>query len=149
MLVRKSFAIGLGILATAFLLRVVGQVLVAFFQVPFLPPMSEWYSGVVPYRVLLPIQIMILLLQASISLNIWRDAGFFACRRPQAGQVLFWFSVVYFLSMVVRYILTMYLYPERRWLTGTIPIFFHWVLAAYLFVLSRYQFSADGEKLPD
>ncbi len=32
----------------------------------------------------------------------------------------------------------MVLHPERRWLgTGTIPIAFHWVLAAFLFRLGR------------
>jgi hypothetical protein len=34
----------------------------------------------------------------------------------------------------------MALYPERRWLgTGTIPIVFHWVLAAYLFTLAHFH----------
>jgi hypothetical protein len=146
---RKTYAIVLGILAAAFFLRVLGQVLVAFFEVTFLPPMPEWHSGLLPYSVLLPIQIVILLLQAKVSLDIWRGAGFFAFRRPRAGRSLCWFSYVYFLSMVVRYGATMYLYPERRWLTGTIPIFFHWVLAAYLFVLGRYHVSADYSASPE
>jgi hypothetical protein len=136
---RRSYAIALGILASAFFLRVLGQLLVAFFQVSFLPPMAEWYSGLLPYPVLLPVQIVILVVQAKISWDIWRDRGFFAIRRPRTGRFLTIFSCVYFLAMVVRYGLTMYLYPEGRWFSGTIPIFFHWVLAAYLFVLGRYQ----------
>lgn len=136
---RKAYAVVLGILAFAFFLRVLGQVLVAFFQVGFLPPMAEWYSGLLPYPVLLPIQILILIVQAKVSLDIGRDSGFFAARRQRAGKFLCWFSYVYFAAMVLRYVITMSLYPERRWLTGTIPIFFHWVLAAYLFVLGRYQ----------
>jgi ABC-type transport system involved in cytochrome c biogenesis permease subunit len=123
-----------------------GQVLVAFFGVTFLPPMSEWYSALITYPVLLPIQIVILFLQTKISLDIWGGVGFFARRRPRAGRALCWFSYVYFLAMVVRYVLTMYLYPERRWLSGTIPIFFHWVLATYVFVLGRYYLSADREQ---
>jgi hypothetical protein len=142
----KAYAIVLGILAAAFLLRVCGQLLVAFFGVTFLPPMSQWYSGLVPYAVLLPIQIVILLLQAKVSLDIWRSNGFFARRRPYAGRALCWFSYIYFIAMVVRYVLTMYLYPQRRWFAGTIPIFFHWVLAAYLFVLGRYHRSVERKR---
>jgi hypothetical protein len=29
--------------------------------------------------------------------------------------------------------------PEQRWLGGTIPIVFHWVLAVFLFVLGASQ----------
>ncbi len=44
-------------LAFLFLLRVLGQVLVAFFEVGPLPPMAEWYSGLVPYPVLLRVKV--------------------------------------------------------------------------------------------
>ncbi len=40
--------------------------------------------------------------------------------------------------LVPRYVVVMTLYPER-WLGGTIPIFFHWVLAAYLFAYGRFH----------
>ncbi len=146
---RRIYAVNLGVLAFAFFLRVLGQVLVAFFQVDFLPPMAEWYSGLLPYPVLLPIQLLILVVQAKVSLDIWRDSGFFAIRRPRAGKVLCWFSYVYFAGMVLRYVLTMSIYPERRWFTGTIPIFFHWVLAAYLFVLGRFYVWAGRGASPE
>ncbi len=142
---RRGYAVVLGALAFAFFLRVLGQVLVAFFRVDFLPPMAAWYSGLLPYPVLLPSQCLILVVQAKISLDVWRDSGFFATRRPRAGKVLCWFSYVYFAGMVLRYVLTMSLYPERRWFTGAIPIFFHWVLAGYLFVLGRFQVRAGRE----
>ena len=134
----QRYALGLGCLAGAFLLRVLGQVLVAFLHVDFLPPMREWYLGLIPYHVLLPIQIVILAVQALISRDVWRDSGFFAGHRPRLGRGLCWFSCVYFLGMLLRYILTMAYYPERRWFGGTIPIFFHFVLAGYLYVLGRY-----------
>ena len=116
-----------------------GQALVAFPGVKFLPPMEAWYSGLIPYPALLPIQIVILAFQAKISADLWRGAGYFALRRPRSGRVLRWFSFFYFLAMLLRYLVTMILYPNMRWLGGTIPIFFHWVLAAYLFVLGRFQ----------
>jgi hypothetical protein len=40
--------------------------------------------------------------------------------------------------MILRYFVSGYLHPERRfWPPGSLPILFHFVLAAYLFVLSR------------
>ena len=137
---RKSarYATILGSLAFLFFLRVLGQVLVAFFKVTFLPPMEQWYSGLIPYRILLPIQIVIVLVQARLSVDLCLGKGFFVRRRPAAGRILSWFSAVYFLAMLARYIITMTLYPERRWFGGTIPIFFHWVLAAYLRLYGRY-----------
>ena len=82
---------------------------------------------------------MILGVQAKVARDFWGGQGFFVVRRPRAGRVLTGFAVIYFAVMVVRYILTMTWYPERRWLgTGTIPIAFHWVLAAWLFTLGRF-----------
>ncbi len=142
----RRYAIILACLATAFLSRVVGQLLVAVLHVDFLPPMAEWYSGVIPYPILLPIQIVILIVQGVISRSIWLRTGYFAIRRPRAGRQLCRFSYLYAAAMLVRYAVTMYIYPERRWLSGTIPIFFHWVLAAYLFILGRYQLSVDRDQ---
>lgn len=54
-----------------------------------------------------------------------------------------------FLAMVVRYGWTMTARPELRWFTGTIPIWFHMVLAAFLFTLGDYHArrgSASGER---
>jgi hypothetical protein len=143
---RRVYAFVLGVLAFAFSLRVLGQVLVAFFRVDFLPPMTAWYSGLLPYPVLLPIQILILIVQAKVFLDIWRDAGFFALRRPRTGKILCCLSFVYFAAMVLRYVLSMSLHPERRWFTGTIPIFFHCVLAGYLFVLGRFHGTSERAK---
>jgi hypothetical protein len=39
-------------LFTLLVLRVGGQALVAFFDLPFLPAMQAWYSGLVPYEYL-------------------------------------------------------------------------------------------------
>jgi len=129
----------LSVLAGLFFLRVLGQALVALAGVTVLPAMPEWYSGLLPYPLLLPAQLVILLVQGKISLDLARGHGFFVTRRPRAGRGLQRLAAVYFLAMVLRYALTMAWYPERRWLgTGTIPIVFHWVLAAYLFTLGRF-----------
>ncbi len=108
--------------------RVLGQGLVAFFHVDFLPPMDAWYSGLIPYPMLLSIQIAILAVQARVSRDLWRSSGYFAVRRPRAGGWLCRFSYLYFAVILARFFLTS---------THRIPIFFHWVLAAYVFLLGR------------
>jgi hypothetical protein len=135
----------LWLLTGLFFLRVLGQVLVALLQVRFLPPMSEWYSGLIPYSVLLPIQLAILALMAKINLGLSSGAGLFAIPRRGLGRFLRGFSIVSFLAMVARYAIGMALHPGRRWLGGTIPTTFHWVLAAYLFLWALVSTRAAAE----
>ena len=134
----RTYSITLGCLAALFMARVAGQAAVAFFHVGFLPPMQEWYSGLLPYPLLLPVQLAILAFQFEVSRELWVGRGRLVVPRPRLGTFLKWFSLVYFVGMLTRYIITMALFPERRWFGGSIPIFLHWVLAAYLYLLSRY-----------
>jgi hypothetical protein len=139
----RAFAVTLWLLAALFFLRVLGQGLVAFFHVGWLPAMGEWYSGLLPYPLLLPAQILILAVMLKVGLDFSRGAGWSVVPRPTLAPWLVGFSAAYFAVMAVRYALTMALHPERRWLgTGTIPIVFHWVLAGYLLTLGRYYATA-------
>ena len=135
----KARAILLALLAGAFLARVAGQLIVVLAAPDWLPPMDEWQSGLLPYPVLFASQLMILTLQWRISWDLWRSSGRFAVRYPRFGIGLRWFSYLYFGSMVVRYVLTVALVPDRRWFGGTIPIVFHVVLAAYLYIWSGFH----------
>lgn len=135
----RRYPLLLGILSFLFLLRVLGQVLVAFFGANFLPPMESWYSGLIPYSFLLPIQIFFIVVMVKVVIDLFRGYGFFTRPKPRAGIFIKWFSYIYFLAMVLRYVITMWLHPELRWLTGTIPIWFHIVLAAFLYTYSHYQ----------
>ena len=138
--VRWSCAVAMWTLLGLFVLRVTGQVLVAFLDVKFLPPMSEWYSGLLPYPILLPVQCVIIALFARICIDITRGHGTLAYASEQIGTFLTWFSAIYAVSVLTRYAITMSIHPDRRWLgTGTIPIVFHLILASYLFVWSRYH----------
>ena len=129
----------LWLLLGLFCLRVLGQVLVAFWGVGFLPPMEEWYSGLIPYPILLPIQILIILLFAKVCLDFSRGRGFFVEPRRVFGRGVLYFGYVYLAGMVLRYVIRMSLYPEERWFGGTIPIFFHWVLAAFVILFGRFH----------
>lgn len=124
----RGYATVLWLLTVLFLLRVLGQVLVAFVGVTFLPPMPGWYSGLLPYPVFLPTQILILLIQVKIGLDFSRARGVFVRPRPRVGRALRW--VIYALAMLVRLLVTR---------SHPIPVVFHWVLATYLFALGHFH----------
>ena len=131
-------------LLALFALRVAGQLAVALGRAPFLPPMSDWYSGLLPYTPLLVSQIAIIVIFTKICVDQSRGTGYFA--RPQAhlAKPLWYFGWLYAGAMAIRYIATMTLYPERRWTGGTIPIVFHVVLAAFLLILAQYHRAATA-----
>jgi uncharacterized protein len=129
----------LWILMALFCLRVLGQVLVEFWGVRFLPPSKEWASGLIPYPWLLASQIAIVVLQLRIGLDFTRQSGWSYRPRRRAGVTLLTFGIVYLAAMIVRYMVRMSLYPEERWTGGTIPIVFHWVLAAYVLLIGFHH----------
>ena len=126
-------------LAGAFSLRVAGQVLVVAAHPAWLPPTEQWYSGLVPYSVLLPMQLALLGLMIAIVRDVSAGQGRFATSRPRLGAFLTRASYVYAAAMVVRYGARMWLLPDQRWIGGTIPIVFHLVLATFMYVWGREQ----------
>ena len=134
----RAYAVLLGVLTLVFAAQVFGQLLVAVFGVGFLPPMDAWYSGLIPYPALLPIQIAILAIQLEICRELWVGGGAASVSRPLLGRTLAWVSLVYALSMGTRLVITSVTLPEAGRFGDTIPIVFHWVLAAYLWILSRH-----------
>ena len=123
----SSAAVVLTALTLLFLARVVGQVLVVFVGVAWLPPVESWYSGLLPYPVLLPAQLVILAAQAVLDRAAWTGRAWLLRPRPDAARRLRWFSYLYALAMAVRWAVTG---------THGIPVVFHWVLAAYLYTLA-------------
>lgn len=134
---RFAFVMSLSLLL--FFLRVLGQLLVALYSPSWLPPMEHWYSGLIPYPVLLPIQLLMLPIMLWMCLSVWNDTGLFAGRSARWGRGLVAFAYLYFGVMLLRYVVTMWSFPGRRWLgEGTIPIVFHWVLALFCYTYGRY-----------
>jgi hypothetical protein len=129
----------LWVLLALFVCRVLGQLIVVLYAPEFLPPMKEWYSGLMPYRYLLPTQILIIGFFAKIALDIHRGVGRFSKPNRKLGLFLRNFGYFYFGAMIFRYILRMSMYPEERWFGGTIPIIFHFVLATFLIVWGKYS----------
>jgi len=92
----------LAALALLFLLRVLGQALAAFAHVAWLPAMSAWYSGLVPYPVLLPAQAVLLGLLAWICADVARGAGWWARPRPRLAAWLPPLAIGYARVMLLR-----------------------------------------------
>ena len=133
---RRAYAAVMGALLALFLLRVVGQVVVATAAPRWLPPIARWYSGLMPYRYLLPTQIVFLVVMTAMTVSVARGAPPLGARPAGAGTWLVWASYVYALGMVVRSIRYIRAAPERRGVL--IPIVFHFVLAAFLFTYGSY-----------
>lgn len=118
------------ILSALFIARVVGQIVVVLRAPHWLPPMKDWYSGLMPYRYLLPAQIAIIALQLFMIRQIANGAP----RNHDLAMGIFGFASVYAAVMLVRFILLRTRHRDYRWYEGgMIPILFHWVLAAFLF----------------
>jgi hypothetical protein len=117
-----------------FLIRVAGQVLVWRRSPDWLPPMQEW--NLLPYRILLPIQLVFLASMIAIATTVERFEP-----RPSLGRFLIALAIVYAAAMVVRYAVRMWRRPDARWFGGAIPIVFHLVLAAFLLTWGNYHVS--------
>lgn len=142
----KRTAIMLWILLVLFVFRVVGQLIVVLWAPGFLPPMHAWYSGLMPYRYLLPVQILIVIFLTMITLDISRGSGFWARPKCGLGLLLWNFGIIYFFSMVIRYFLQMSWHSDQRWFGGTIPIVFHCVLATYIILLGKYYLDSSNSE---
>jgi len=109
-----------------FAARVAGQLVVLERRPAWLPPMEQW--NLLPYRILLPLQLaLLLLMNALVAGTLEPGAG--------TARVLVGAAFLYWLAMGVRYAVRMARRPRERWFGGAIPIVFHCVLAAFLFVL--------------
>lgn len=119
-----------------FVLRVAGQVLVAIRPRTWLPPMWQW--NLIPYPILLPIQLVLIIAMAWIDMAFTSASGIARSENVAAGHFLLVFSLVYALAMAIRYGVRMRRRPDQRWFGGTIPIVFHFVLASYLHTLGLF-----------
>jgi len=129
---RSAYAAVMAVLFALFIGRVIGQILVATVGPTWLPPMQRWYSGLMPYKYLLPTQILFIAVMTLMNVGIARGTGPLGTPGVSVGRWLIWASYVYALGMVVRSVRYARATPERRGVL--IPIIFHFVLAGFLFV---------------
>jgi len=123
-------------LAILFLLRVLGHAMLVFFETSFLPSKEYWLSGLMPYPYLLISQIIILGILAKVLFDFTRGKGFSLKTRPFFSSVCFYFSLLYFFGMLVRFFI----------FGISIPVVFHWVLALFILTFSLYHRKAQYVK---
>ena len=75
-------------LQTMFLGRVVGQILVVLVAPSWLPSLEHWDSGLLPYHLLLPAQILLLMFMSMVTYDACRQEGYWhVCKaRTRSGQ---------------------------------------------------------------
>jgi hypothetical protein len=135
----RATAAVLGVLQGLFVLRVAGQLLAVAGRGPsWLPPMRQWQSGLLPYPVLLTSQVVIIGAMTYVAASLWFRRRLVPAPGPTVGRAVMRFSYVYAGAMLIRYAIRMATRPDQRWFGGTIPIAFHVVLAAWLFVFGRH-----------
>jgi hypothetical protein len=120
-----------------FATRVIGQLETVLLEPHWLPTMDAWFSGLLPYPLLLPVQIGILMLMAVVAWNPRVRRGLFAQANPRAAFALRAFAFVYFLVMAVRLAVNVNENRADFWSEGAIPVAFHWVLALFILVSGR------------
>jgi hypothetical protein len=133
---RHTTTVVMSILLLLFVGRVAGQILAATVAPRWLPPMARWYSGLMPYRYLLPTQIVFIAIMLAMIVGVARGASTLGAPHPTAGRSMVWASYLYALGMVIRSVRYAMAPPEKRGVL--IPIVFHFVLAAFLFVYGQY-----------
>ncbi len=137
----KPYSLILWILFLLFCFRVFAQLIQYFIPNSFLPPFEAWHSGTLSYASLVLFQFVI------ISLYLW------VCLRISAGTLransvigkrFLVLGGAYAFIMITRYVLRMIMFPSERWFGGSIPIFFHVVLACFIITLGIYHIRASS-----
>jgi hypothetical protein len=131
-----------------FAARVIGQFEALVASPAWLPDMQAWYSGVLPYYLLLPVQIALLMIMAVVAWNRRVRTGRFALAHPRMAGMLRSLAVLYFLAMAVRLGLDIHDNGADYWREGAIPVAFHWVLALFLLVGARRSLEVRTFGLP-
>jgi hypothetical protein len=131
-----------------FAARVIGQFEALVASPPWLPDMDAWYSGLLPYYLLLPVQVALLMVMAVVAWNRRVRTGRFSSARPGVARALRVVAVVYFLAMAVRLGLDIGANGNEFWREGAIPVAFHWVLALFLLVSARRSLEVRTFGLP-
>jgi hypothetical protein len=119
-----------------FVVRVVGQIEVLLLAPAWLPPFSAWESGLIPYPVLLPLQILAIAWMAAIASDHSRGSGPMCVESSRVRRRLSAFAAVYASVMLLRLVVIAALPPHTVVDRGLIPILAHWDLAGFIALLA-------------
>ena len=125
------------ILTSIFFVRVFLQITQFFFNVDFLPSFGTWQSGVLPYGILIVLQLIIL------GLSLWTIFNFKkGGPKPirSKGKAYLIIGVAYALIMIYRLVAGMTFAKDHYWLDARLPTIFHLILASIVITLGAYHF---------
>lgn len=105
--------------------------------------MQAWYSGILPYPLLLPIQIGLLMLMGVLAIRT-RAPRQRTARADRTATILRTLAMLYVAGMTARLILIVHFYGKHYYLHGAIPVAFHWVLALFVLVWTRLTYGPSG-----
>jgi hypothetical protein len=134
---RRSWALWLCL--AIFVVRVVGQIEALLLAPRWLPKFSAWESGLIPYPLLLPIQILLIAWMTAIAGDHSRGSGPMWVTDSRVRSRLTAFAALYASVMLVRLVVTAALPPHSVADRGLIPILAHWDLAGFIALLARTQ----------
>lgn len=126
--------IALWLCLSLFVVRVLGQIEVVLLSPAWLPPVGAWESGLIPYSVLLPLQILLIAWMAVVASDHWRGSGYFWVARVTTRRRLKIMALAYFAIMLLRLLITAAIPPHTLFERGLIPIIAHWDLAAFVYL---------------
>jgi hypothetical protein len=110
-----------------------GQIEVVLLAPSWLPPFRAWESGLIPYGVLLPIQILLIAWMAIVATDHWRGSGYFWVTHGSTRRRLKMIAAIYFTIMLLRLAITAAIPPHTLLERGLIPVIAHWDLAAFIY----------------
>jgi hypothetical protein len=119
-----------------FAVRVVGQIEVVLTAPSWLPPFQAWESGLIPYSLLLPMQIVLIAWMAIVAADHWRGHGRFWVTQKPTRHRLRVAAGMYFAAMLLRLVTTALIPPHTLTDRGLIPVIAHWDLAAFIYLSS-------------
>ena len=132
----KIYSFWLWCLFGLFLFRVLAQLAQAQNTLPFLPPFESWHSALIPYPLLLVIQVIILGFLAKVTVTFSKGQ---VIPSRTAGRIWFGLGAIYFGAMMLRVTLGFTLCSGQAWFSNYLPTFFHLVLASFLLIVGTYH----------
>ena len=118
-----------------FALRVLAQFVQSIYPLPFLPPFEAWHGAVMPYPLLVFIQVVIIVM---LTISLWRVRSDAIVPRRWKYRVCFTLGGMYFSLMTFRLFAGLTFLSDHPWFSKGLPAFFHVVLATFILLLGRY-----------
>jgi hypothetical protein len=120
-----------------FALRVIGQLEVAILEPAWLPESGAWHSGFLPYPLLLPMQIAMLMLMAIFAWDPRVRNRRISRVHPRVAAALRKLALFHFFAMAVRLAADILENGWNFWREDAISVVSHWVWVLFVLVCCR------------